>query len=157
MGSKVLCAQEVAKHFGFRNPKIEEAYYQWLVKAGFPDGSIPLTRGSRLEEGKYYPSAANYENNWWLTITEDQVKADMANYKAKADAGEVTAEGVPYKELAYGPEPQSNDAAGATGEETAEESSDAPENAGGRHAADRPTHIGRHEDPTDVAERPKRH
>ena len=46
------------------------------------------------KEGKYYPSAANYENNWWLTITEDQVKADMANYKAKADAGEATAEAV---------------------------------------------------------------
>ena len=45
----------LCKHFGFRNPKIEEAYHQWLVKAGFPDESIPRTRGSRLEEGKYYP------------------------------------------------------------------------------------------------------
>lgn len=45
----------LCKHFGFRNPKIEEAYYQWLIRAGFPDESIPRTRGSRLEEGKYYP------------------------------------------------------------------------------------------------------
>ncbi len=109
------------------------------------DGSAPFplvqlqdwwTAAGCKKEGKYYPTVANYENNWWLTITEDQVKADMANYKAKADAGEVTAEGVPYKELAYGPEPQSNDAAGATGEETAEESSDAPENAGGSGQSD---------------------